>query len=107
MNKIIPLLNTHVNKFYSAVKYSFYASIIVSSLQVSSNDDVGLDTEPDIGFSSVEGAPSKTNFTLETRASMQRLYHDKIGLFIHWGPYAVLGVMYQDKRSASYLADSS
>lgn len=99
-NIIITLLNTHVNKFYRAIKYSLCASIIATSLQVCGNDDVRLNTEPDIDFSLVEGAPTKTHFTPQSRASMQRLYHDKIGLFIHWGPYAVLGGMYQGKQSA-------
>ncbi|WP_019026071.1 alpha-L-fucosidase [Colwellia piezophila] len=99
-NKIIIPLNTQMNKFYNAVKYIIGASIIITSLQVSSDDNVSLHTEPDIDFSLVEGAPTKTNFTAESRASMQQLYHDKIGLFIHWGPYAVLGGMYQGKRSA-------
>lgn len=99
-NIIIVLLITHVNKFYRSGKYYLCAWILATSLQVSSHDDVSLSTEPEIDFSLVEGAPTKTHFTSESRASMQRLYHDKIGMFVHWGPYAVLEGIYKGKRSA-------
>ncbi len=94
------LLNTQGNKFYRSVKYSLCASILATSLQASGNDDTNVNTEPDIDFSLVEGAPTKTHFTAESRTSMQRLYQDKIGMFVHWGPYAVLEGIYRGRRSA-------
>lgn len=35
--------------------------------------------------------------------SMQQLYEDKIGLFIHWGPYAQLGGVWENKRGAEWI----
>jgi alpha-L-fucosidase len=35
--------------------------------------------------------------------SMQHLYDDKIGLFIHWGPYAQLGGVWENKRGAEWI----
>ena len=34
---------------------------------------------------------------------MRALYHDKIGLFIHWGPYTQLGGEWQGIRGAEWI----
>jgi len=36
------------------------------------------------------GKTNQASFTPEIRATMKELYHDKFGLFIHFGPYAQL-----------------
>lgn len=49
----------------------------------------------------------KTNveaYTPEIRSNMEKLYEDKIGMFVHWGPYAQLEGMWQgEKVSAEWI----
>lgn len=39
----------------------------------------------------VFGKTAMSAYTPEVRASMKKLYEDKIGLFVHFGPYAQMG----------------
>ena len=43
------------------------------------------------------------NFTPQLAESMRTLYHDKIGLFIHWGPYTQLGGEWEGIRGAEWI----
>ena len=43
------------------------------------------------------------HYTPELIESIEQLYHDKIGLFIHWGPYAQIGGVWQGKRGAEWI----
>ena len=49
----------------------------------------------------------KTNveaYTPAVRSNMEKLYEDKIGMFVHWGPYAQLEGMWQgEKVSAEWI----
>ena len=45
----------------------------------------------------------KAVLTPDLRESMRALYHDKIGLFIHWGPYTQLGGEWQGIRGAEWI----
>jgi alpha-L-fucosidase len=57
----------------------------------------------------VRSAPGEVNFgktpveayTPEIRGNMRRLYHDKIGLFVHFGPYAQLEGIWNGKQVAA------
>ncbi|MEM9340951.1 MAG: alpha-L-fucosidase [Bacteroidota bacterium] len=47
------------------------------------------------------GKITAEDYTSEIRENIKRLYHDKIGLFVHFGPYAVLGGEWQGKPGAA------
>lgn len=50
------------------------------------------------------GKTSIDAYTPEIRENMKQLYHDKIGLFVHFGPYAQLEGMWEGKRvSAEWI----
>ena len=42
-------------------------------------------------------------FTPELIDSMEQLYHDKIGMFIHWGPYAQIGGAWKGTQNAEWI----
>ena len=39
----------------------------------------------------------------ELIGSMEQLYHDKIGMFIHWGPYAQIGGAWKGIQNAEWI----
>jgi alpha-L-fucosidase len=45
----------------------------------------------------------EARYTPELRESMRNLYHDKVGLFIHWGPYTQLGGEWEGIRGAEWI----
>lgn len=45
----------------------------------------------------------QVDYSPELIKSMKQLYHDKIGLFIHWGPYAQIGGQWKDARGAEWI----
>ncbi|MDQ8179566.1 alpha-L-fucosidase [Pelagicoccus sp. SDUM812005] len=47
------------------------------------------------------GKTSMSAYTPEIRENMKQLYEDKIGMFVHFGPYAQLGGEWQGKRLAA------
>lgn len=44
------------------------------------------------------GKTDVSAYTPEVRANMKQLYHDKFGLFVHFGPYAQLGGVWQGEE---------
>lgn len=44
------------------------------------------------------GKTSSSAYTPEIRSNMEQLYEDKLGMFIHWGPYAQLEGMWDGKE---------
>jgi alpha-L-fucosidase len=50
------------------------------------------------------GKTDASAYTPEIRANMRQLYDDKFGLFVHWGPYAQLEGIWEDKEvSAEWI----
>jgi alpha-L-fucosidase len=50
------------------------------------------------------GKTDPAAYTPEIRTSMEKLYHDKFGLFVHWGPYAQLEGVWNEKQvSAEWI----
>ena len=47
------------------------------------------------------GKTAMSAYTPPIRANMKQLYQDKIGLFVHFGPYAQLGGMWKGRRVAA------
>ncbi len=45
----------------------------------------------------------KNSFAPELVDSLEQLYHDKIGLFIHWGPYAQIGGAWKGIENAEWI----
>ena len=63
-------------QFTIALFFLFHSPTVNASLlQDEADDGSGFDRQVD-------------RFTPELIDSMEQLYHDKIGMFIHWGPYA-------------------
>jgi len=62
-------------------------------------DDVTVPSrDVDFGKTNIEA------YTPEVRANMEKLYHDKFGLFVHWGPYAQLEGVWDGRRvSAEWI----
>ena len=54
-------------------------------------------TAPEISF----GKTPAEAYTPEIRENMKKLYHDKIGLFVHFGPYAQLEGIWNGKQVAA------
>ena len=48
------------------------------------------------------GSAGTSVYTPEIRANMKRLYQHKLGLFVHWGPYAQLEGIWDGKQAVSY-----
>ena len=73
-------------------------SLIVWSCRVSETPEKSAnyltETSGDVAF----GKTNIETYTLEIRASMEKLYHDKFGLFVHWGPYAQLGGYWKGEK---------
>lgn len=70
---------------------------LLSTLSATANTDFG---EMDGGENAERQA---VNYTPEIIESIEQLYHDKIGLFIHWGPYAQLGGVWKDVKKAEWI----
>lgn len=66
----------------------------------SENIDYVTDTSGKVDF----GRTDPSAYTSEIRANMERLYEDKFGLFVHFGPYAQLeGYWNGDQVSAEWI----
>jgi len=42
-------------------------------------------------------------YSPELIQSIEQLYHDKIGMFIHWGPYAQIGGVWKEIKAAEWI----
>lgn len=68
--------------------------------QENSKVDYITKTSGDVDF----GKTDASAYTPEIRENMKKLYEDKIGMFVHWGPYAQLEGMWNDERvSAEWI----
>ena len=47
------------------------------------------------------GKTDASAYTPEVRENMKQLYEDKFGMFVHWGPYAVLEGIWEGKEVAA------
>ncbi len=47
------------------------------------------------------GKTERSAYTPDIRANIEKLYEDKFGLFVHWGPYAQLGGVWQGEEVAA------
>ena len=62
--------------------------------------DFITETSGDVDF----GKTDPSAYTAEIRENMKQLYEDKIGMFIHWGPYAQLeGTWNGEQKSAEWI----
>ncbi|ANW96108.1 hypothetical protein AXE80_07380 [Wenyingzhuangia fucanilytica] len=62
--------------------------------------DYITETSGDVDF----GKTDVSAYTPEIRKNMEKLYEDKFGMFIHWGPYAQLEGMWNgEKKSAEWI----
>ncbi|MBU2950929.1 alpha-L-fucosidase [Tamlana agarivorans] len=59
--------------------------------------DYVTETVGDVDF----GKTKMSDYTPEIRENMKALYHDKFGLFVHFGPYAQLGGEWQGEPGAA------
>lgn len=59
--------------------------------------DYVTETPGDVDF----GKTDFSAYTPEIRVNMEQLYQDKFGLFVHWGPYAQLEGVWDDKEVAA------
>jgi len=78
----------------------------ITQLQCQDNKNTAK-TVDDVTVPSRDVDFGKTNieaYTPEVRANMEKLYHDKFGLFVHWGPYAQLEGFWDGRRvSAEWI----
>ncbi len=72
-----------------------FAFLLLSQAQEKSTYVTNTGAKADFGKITAD------DYTPEIRANMKRLYHDKIGLFVHFGPYAVLGGEWNGKPGAA------
>jgi alpha-L-fucosidase len=69
---------------------SMMAAAACLPLHVHAATEFGDDFVPETGKNTGFGKTPAAAYTPEIRANMQALYEDKIGLFVHFGPYAQL-----------------
>ena len=74
---------------------------LFSTLSALANADLG---EMDGGENEERQA---VDYTPEIIESIEQLYHDKIGLFIHWGPYAQLGGEWNGVKRAEWIMSNA
>lgn len=68
--------------------------------QKNSKVDYITKTSRDVDF----GKTDASAYTPEIRENMKKLYEDKFGMFVHWGPYAQLEGVWNDKEvSAEWI----
>ena len=60
------------------------------------NIDFVTTTSGDLDF----GKTNAEAYTPEIRSNMEKLYEDKFGMFVHWGPYAQLEGIWDSKKVA-------
>lgn len=85
----------------------FTLFILALTLLSCKNKKENLNTIDFVTETSAKVDFGKTNaeaYTPEIRSNMEKLYEDKIGMFVHWGPYAQLEGMWQgEKVSAEWI----
>ena len=69
-------------------------------IQISISQAVSLQDQAEDGSESIR---QKNDFTPELVRSIEQLYHDKIGMFIHWGPYAQIGGAWKGVQNAEWI----
>ena len=61
------------------------------------------DFQNEIGDKSVHNTLQDITYSSDIANSLAELYNDKIGLFIHWGPYSQLGGIWEDKKGSEWI----
>jgi alpha-L-fucosidase len=87
-----------------AVKLAFSTLLILGITVGCKNKKSTTDTTDYVTETSGNVDFGKTNadaYTPEIRSSMEQLYQDKIGMFVHWGPYAQLEGIWDEKKVAA------
>ena len=80
--------------------HSLFIFTLLFFIQVSTANAISLQDEADDG----SGFERQTDrFAPELIGSMEQLYHDKIGMFIHWGPYAQIGGAWKGIQNAEWI----
>ena len=69
-------------------------------IQISISQAVSLQDQAEDGSEFIR---QKNNFTPELVCSIEQLYHDKIGMFIHWGPYSQIGGAWKGVQNAEWI----
>ncbi len=76
-------------------------SLFLTNCQNKDGDAKSVDfiskTSGDVDF----GKTDLSAYTPEIRANMEKLYEDKFGMFVHWGPYAQLEGIWDGKEVAA------
>lgn len=95
-------------KKHLTVKSVILTLLLLGTTQLQCQDNKNTTkTVNDVTVPSRDVDFGKTNieaYTPEVRANMEKLYHDKFGLFVHWGPYAQLeGYWNGDQVSAEWI----
>jgi len=95
-------------KKHLAVKSVILTLLLLGTTQLQCQDNKNTTkTVNDVTVPSRDVDFGKTNieaYTPEVRANMEKLYHDKFGLFVHWGPYAQLEGVWEGRRvSAEWI----
>ncbi|MCH6255601.1 alpha-L-fucosidase [Puniceicoccaceae bacterium K14] len=74
----------------------------VSKMGIQKTDDINsVDYITQTGGKVDFGKTDSSAYIPEIRENMKKLYHDKIGLFVHFGPYAQLGGVWNDREIAA------
>ncbi|MDF7800417.1 alpha-L-fucosidase [Pontiellaceae bacterium B1224] len=79
-----------------------FAALFIGSMSIFAQSSI--DSVVKITGSDEFGSAGVSMYTPEVRANMEKLYEDKFGLFVHWGPYAQLeGVWNGEEVSAEWI----
>ena len=82
------------------LQYSLFIFALLFLIQVSIAEASSLQDEAADG----SGFERQTErLAPELIGSMEQLYHDKIGMFIHWGPYAQIGGAWKGIQNAEWI----
>lgn len=86
------------NIIYQSANTLVILCLFLVSCQNTQQDNTAVDyitkTSGDVDF----GKTDASAYTPEIRENMKKLYEDKFGMFVHWGPYAQLEGMWNGKE---------
>jgi len=91
----------HWKKLSCAIALSLAFAPLWQSSAQEKKEEKAVDYVADTGVNADFGKTEMSAYTPEIRANMKKLYEDKIGMFVHFGPYAQLEGVWDGKRSAA------
>lgn len=79
-----------VSSFCQLGKYSFLLLLVFAQCKVKDDSKQSVDFITETSGKVDFGSTDSSAYTPEIRESMKELYEYKLGMFVHWGPYAQL-----------------